>query len=572
MPVHNSSDNEAYEEVSDITGVTYYNDDNGSPQKIELEDKKIYPVKENKYLAHYNFALPGLRPGCVIEYKYKLESPYWDDLPSWHFQWDIPKIYSEYEVHIPAFWTYNASIKGFLKLTKSSADIEPKCFSSGGANADCSLLVYGMKDIPAFVTEDYMTSPNNFKSAINFELVEWTNPYTGAKTKETKEWKDIDYQLKGELDFGSQLKKKNLFKDRIVAVTAGKTDELEKAKAIYAYIKKSFKWNEFVGIYSVDGLSKALESHSGSAADINLSLVNALSAAGLDAEAVLLSMRENGVVNTLYPVLSEFDYVIAKVNIGGQSYLLDATEPLLPFGMLPFRCLNDKGRVFSLDKPSYWIDLNLPQKEKNSYSLDFTLQDDGKIKGTLIHYSVGYEAYKKRVAIRKFNSTDEYVEDLNSKLQKVKIIKSEILNLDSLDLPLGEKYEVEVNLYHKLDGGQLSFNPFFLDKQDTNPFKLADRMYPVDWGMPSDDTFVLTMHLPEQYMIESPPQIISISLPNNGGKFLTSYVTDGNTFTFSHLIQFTKSVYSSAEYPYLKELYNYIIKSEKAEMVFKKKS
>jgi len=571
IPVYNNSDHDAYETVSEIEGVTFYNDDNGSAQKTELENKKIYPVKENKHWAYYNFALPALRNGCVIEYKYRLESPYWDEMPAWHFQSDIPKIYSEYEVHIPGFWTFNASIKGFLKLTKNSAEIEQKCFSSGGASCDCSLLIYGMKDIPAFIDEDYMTSSKNFLSAINFELVEWTNPYTGAKTKVTKEWKDIDYQLKDDADFGGQIKKRGLFKERIVPVIAGKTDDLEKAKAVYAYIQRSFKWNDFFGIQSIDGLSKALDAHSGSAADINLSLVNALNAAGLNTETVLLSTRENGNVNPLYPVINDFNYVIAKVNIGGQSYLLDATDPLLPFGMLPLRCLNDKGRVFSLDKPSYWMDLNLPQKEKTTYALDFTLQDNGKLKGTFIHYSMGYQAYEKRKAIKKFNSFDEYVEDLNSKLQKTKIIKSEVINLDSLDKPIGEKYEVEVNLYDNVTGGKLTFNPFFLDRIDENPFKLAERSYPVDWGMPSEDRFILTMHLPAQYTIQAPPAAMAVNLPNNGGKFLTSYEPGDNSFTFSNAIEFTKSVYSSAEYPYLKELYNKIIQSEKAEMVFVKK-
>jgi hypothetical protein len=79
------------------------------------------------------------------------------------------------------------------------------------------------------------------------------------------------------------------------------------------------------------------------------------------------------------------------------------------------------------------------------------------------------------------------------------------------------------------------------------------------------------MHLPAQYIVEAPPQIMNVELPNNGGRFLTSYLPGDNSFTFSNEIQFNKSIYSSAEYPYLKELYNKIIQSEKAEMVFKKK-
>jgi transglutaminase-like putative cysteine protease len=515
--------------------------------------------------------LPGIRNGCVIEYSYRKESYRWYDIPSWYFQDDIPKIYSEYEVHIPGYFDFNASLKGALKLTKNSATIETKCFTVGAASADCSVLVYGMSDIPAFIEEDYMTSKYNFLSAANFELSEYTDLSSGAKVKYAKEWKDIDYQLKDEYSFGGQLKKRSLFKERIVPVIAGKNDPLDKAKAVYAYIQHLFKWNEYYGIYSRDGLSKAIDAHEGSSGDINLALVNALNAAGVNTEAVLLSTRENGTVNPLYPVISDFDYVIAKVNIGDKNYLLDATDALLPFGTVPMRCLNDKGRVFSLDKPSYWMDLdNLPQREKNTYTLEATLQDDGKLKGTLIHYSIGYDAYTKRKAIKKFNNFEEYVDDLAGRMQKTKILKSEISNLDSLDLPLGEKYEIEINVYDKLNSGKLSFNPFLIDKITANPFKLADRSYPVDWGMPSTDLFVLTMHLPPNYTVETAPQNTSIALPNDGGKFAMVYQAGGNTFTFSHLVQFSKSIYSSEEYPYLKELYNKIITSEKTEMVFTK--
>jgi hypothetical protein len=569
IPVYNNSNADSYETVENITGVTYYKDDNGLTQKIELENTKIYPVKENKHYAVYKFAMPGLRNGCVIEYKYRLISPYFENFHSWQLQGYIPKVYSEYQVHIPGLWTYNASLRGSLKLTVNKAEIEKGCFIARGITSDCSFITYGMSDIPAFKIEDYMTSPKNFLSAIYFELAYETDQY-GAKTKYTKEWKDVDYALKTYSGFGSQLKRKGLFKDRIVPVIAEKGDDLAKARAIYNYIQKSFKWNDYYGIYS-DGIGKPFEDHIGSVADINFSLVTALNAANLNAETVLLSVRDNGTVNQLYPVLGDFDYVVAKVNIGDKSYLLDATDPLLPFGMLPFRCLNDKGRVFSLDKPSYWIDLNLPQKEKSTYALDLTLTDDGKLKGTITNYSIGYEAYERRAAIKKFNTIDEYVEDLNAKLPKLKILKSDISNLDSLDQPICEKYEVEITVHDKLNGDNLTFNPFFMNMIKANPFKLVDRAYPVDMGMPSDERFILTLHLPAQYTIQTAPQVISMALPNDGGKFLTAYNADSNSFTFSNVIQFNRSVYSTDEYPYLKEFYNKIIQSEKAEMVFKKK-
>jgi hypothetical protein len=118
---------------------------------------------------------------------------------------------------------------------------------------------------------------------------------------------------------------------------------------------------------------------------------------------------------------------------------------------------------------------------------------------------------------------------------------------------------------------RFSFNPILFDRFIENQFKLTERTYPVDWGMPSSKRYILNMHLPAGYVIENAPQAVSIGLPNKGGQFITGFTADGDNFVYSNVIQFNKSLYSQEEYPYLKELYNKIIASEKADIVFSKK-
>jgi len=574
IELRNSTDKTAQDDIEKLTGTTYFVDGSGAIKQADFDPSKEYITRNYKEKSTLKFTMPALTPGCVIEYKYILVRPIsfcLDHFQPWEFQSDIPKMFSKYEAVIPGHFNYNAALHGFLKLTESKADVLRACFSAGGSSSDCSDLVYGMTNVPAFAEEEFMTSAKNYRSSITFDLVEFTNPYTGAKFKGTKEWRDIDYNLKDDYSFGSELKKASYFKDRMVPVIAGQSDDLGKAKAVYAYMQQHYKWNDYVGAYSYDGVKKAFDTHSGSIADINLGLIDALNSAGINTEAVLVSTRENGFVNDLYPAVNEFNYVIAKANIGDKSYFLDATDRMLPFGMLPFQCLNDKGRAFSLDKPSYWVDLNPSQKRVSTTMLDLTLAEDGKLKGTITRYSFGYEAYETRVAIKKFTTQDEYVADFGTQLPKVKILKAEIADLDSLDKPLTEKYEVEINAGDKTGSGSYSFNPFFLSKIATNPFKMAQRTYPVDMEVLNEYRTVLTVHLPAGYSVDSPPQNASEVLPNKGGRFLTEFSADDNSFTFSHIIQLTKPVYQPEEYPYLKDFYNKIILSEKAEMVFKKK-
>jgi hypothetical protein len=80
----------------------------------------------------------------------------------------------------------------------------------------------------------------------------------------------------------------------------------------------------------------------------------------------------------------------------------------------------------------------------------------------------------------------------------------------------------------------------------------------------------LTIHLPNGYNVIQAPENKGMAMPNDGGRFITASQTSPNEFTCSHLIQLNKAIYNSDEYPYLKEFYNRIIQSEKAEIIFKK--
>jgi len=566
-----------YEDIklSSIKAITHYADDKGIAHAVSIDPDSIYTIKENKHWGSIKFNMPALRNGCIIEYKYILESPFLEKLRTWEFQSDIPKVYSEYEVHIPKVFGYNVSLRGPLKLSKDTIAIEKNCFSSTNLNSDCMVEDYEMRNIPAFNEEPYLSIPRNSLSALYFQLTEYVqlNDYVNLnqayQLKVGRNWTDADRVLKYSDNFGSQLSQRSIFKDRIKNIITEKTDSLDKAKTIYSYIQKTISFNDLYSIYSDDGIKKALDTHTGNVADINLALVTALNAAGIKASPVLISTRDNLIVNKLYPALTEFNYVIAMANINGKTYLLDATEPL-PFGMLPFRCLNnDGGRVISLNEPSYWININILQKKTNSYVLDLTLNENGKLTGTITHNSIGYAAYENRKVIKSFKTTDNYIKDLFKNLPELNIIKSEINNLDSLNMPLTEVYEVEMNTRNDK---QLIFDPFILNRLVDNPFKQTARIYPLDLGMLSANGFTLIMHLPDNYTVETSLQNIAKSLPNNGGGLVTSFESNGNTITYSHEFHLDKRVYSIEKYIYVKQLFDDIIRSEDAAIILNRKN
>ncbi|MCX2586485.1 DUF3857 domain-containing protein [Pedobacter sp. MR22-3] len=558
-----------YEELITELKASTFNFIDGNFAETVMDRKAVFKENRSKYIQLTKFTLPNLREGAIIEYSYKLKSPRLFNFKTWEFQSDLPKVSSEYQVFIPGIYNYNVSLKGYQKLSDQKAELSKECLRFDGANIDCSKITYLMKDIPAFVEEENMTAPSNFKSAIYFELSDLTYP-NGAKTSYTKTWKDVDYELTTDQSFGSQMKKKDIYKDLIAGIIQNAPDDLQKARAIFNYIKKQIKWNNYYGVFSENSIKKSLESRSGSVADINLNLIAALSAANLDAEAVILSTRENGTINKLYPVISDFNYVVAKVNIGDKSYLLDASEPLLPFGLLPLRCINDQGRVINLKKASYWIDLNASQKSITSYILAGKLNAEGKLTGNLITYTQGYAAYNKRKDIQKSGSIDEYVEKIDERLPRIKILHHEIDNLDSIENILTEKYEVEFTVNDGSSNKQFYLSPFFINAITKNPFNLNERNYPVDLGAATDERISIQITLPDQYELLEKPKDMAIGLPESGGKYLLNTSLENNQLSLHQVLQLNKAVYEPSQYLYLKAFYSKIIQNQKSEYLLKK--
>lgn len=561
-------DDKNVESIKVIKASTF-NFDHGVVTETVLDKKSVFTEDRSKYTSLTKFTLPNIKEGSIIEYIYHLQSPNLFNFKQWDFQSDIPKVNSEYQVNIPAIYNYNVSLRGVYKLSDQKTELVKECLRIGGGVIDCSKITYVMKDIPAFIEEDYMTAASNFKSAIYFELsdVQYLN---GGKQNITKTWKDVDYELTTAKNLGSQMKRKDVFKDILPTVLKNTTDDLSKAKAIYNYLKKQIKWNNYYGKYSEENIKNVVEMRSGNVADINLSLIAALSAANLDAEAVILSTRDNGTVNKLYPVMSDFNYIVAKVNIGDKSYLLDATEPLLPFGLLPLRCINNQGRVINLKKPSYWIDLKAEQKNVTNYILFGTLTADGKIKGTITTYTLGYAALNRRKEIKKYNSVDEFVEKLDEQMPKLSIVKHEILNIDSVENTLTEKYDVEFSVFDGKVTEQIYFNPFFINRIAKNPFNLNERTYPVDLGAAADERINISIVLPEKYELLEKPKDMSIALPQNGGRYLLQTALLEDKLSVSQILQFSNAIYPAEDYLSLKEFYSRIIQNQKKDLLLKK--
>lgn len=552
-----------------------FNLENGLITESKLELKNVFTENVHKNLDVRKFAIPNVRVGSVIEYYYELESPFIFNFRNWDFQSEIPKMKSEYWASIPGVYLYNITLRGFLNLSKKTDEIVRYCMGNsnssiaGGFSADCVLYKWTMENIPAFIEEEYMTARSNFISRIHFEL-SVIRHMDGRVDKVTREWKDADQELRRSEKFGIQLKKGKEIGTFVEQLTAQEPDELKRAKKVYEFIRDWYRWNEKKGMFSEFGIKKAFDQKSGNVGDINLSLIAALRFAGLSADPVILSTRENGLVIDLHPVLSQFNYVIARVRISDKSYLVDATEKLYPFGVLPQRCFNGKGRVLE-DKESQWIDLTPVERRKSYASLNCKLDADGVLRGVLQTSYIGYDAIRMRNTVLSFSSVEKYLEDLKSNTHSFTIRSLSFDNLENLELPLVRKIELEIEAFDDLNKSSFLFNPFVLDKIEENPFKASQRLYPVDFGVPLDFIVAFQIEYPDVFEIVNVPERVGLSLPNTGGRYVFEATNTANKFSFNSILSIRKAVFPSEEYQFLKELFSRIIQVQSADLIFKRK-
>lgn len=551
---------------------TSYNIENSTVNERSVTQKDIRTARVNEYWDEATFAIPNVRVGSVIEISYAVESPFLYNFIPWEFQSKLPKVKSEYWATIPANYVYNITFKGYLKLSKNESMLVKDCFAPGGSGrADCARYKWAMDNIPAFVSEEFMTAKSNFISQIKFELSEIIY-FDGRKDRFTKEWKDAEDELRGSERFGQQLKKgKFIVEDHMGAAIMNETDRLKKAQKIYSFIQNWFVWNDEYGKYSDAGIRKSFDARRGSVGDINLTLVAALRYAGIDADPLVLSTRSNGLPTDLHPVLSDFNYVIAKVAIDGKDYLLDATDDFLPFGTIPERCLNGKGRVFA-DKTSYWHELKTTTRARRRTLLNMTLGNDGVVHGKLERIYYGYDAINERRSIAEAGTKEGYFKELKSELRGLELASYEIENVEDIDKPLNVVVNFEWTAYADPKADNFLLNPFPFDRITSNPFRSKERFFPVDFGSSLERTISMTLEYPQNFQLAELPDKLGLSLPNATGRYLFDIRNEGNKIVMQSSLTIGKPIFTSEEYHFLKELYAQIVANQQTELLFKKKA
>jgi hypothetical protein len=578
------------EKLLKVKGYTY-NLVDGKVEKTKLGND-IFEINYDKNHDLATFTFPKVREGSVIDLEYEISSPFYFSIDPWYFQYEIPVVRSEFYFESPDFYTYSKFMRGYVGLIVSERYVESKSVTivnkrndsrsqiSNNSNRAPSSQVnvtineehFVAENVPAFIKEKPLSSVNNYISKIEFELSSY-NPKNATGKVYSTTWADINKQLLNNENFGYDLKGGRAIYGSLKPI-AGKinqeySDPHQRMIAAYNYVSNNMKWNNFTSIYVNTNLKKPFNDKKGNVAEINMILIALLRELDIEAYPLVGSTRNTGFLLEEQPKLTQLNYLTVQAIIDNKQYLMDATSNYIPCGTLPVKALNNRAWLVDETK-SGWIDLTPTKKYKTYQMINVQMDESGDMKGGLQGAYSGYAAIELRNKVKKMGSEEAFIKSVIEQYDGFSFDSFNIIDLDSIYKPVKSTIKVEVADQSMGAGNRIYFNPMMFDKIKSNPFKLKERLYPVEYDFKEDETYILNLNIPPGFSVEEVPENIKIVLPENGGSFIFQVKQMGGMLQVLSRIRINKLLFLPSEYDFLKEFYEIIIEKHAEQIVLVK--
>ena len=551
----------ASERLSKVQGNTFVLDQSGKAVRHKLGKKEIFKEKVSDKWMQLRFTLPALEPGAVVEYRYSMttENPVF--LPDWDFQHSEPTIWSEYRATI----SQNFGYVQVHNVPYFSIEDEQQIT---GPEGDSNEYRWVIKDMPALREEPYITTLEDYKAKIEFQLSKYVFPGSPVQSY-LSTWDQLAKELREDPEFGGAMKGTKKIRNQAEALTAGVEDPHEKLKLIHDYVRSNITWDGKYRYYASGRLDKVVSAGAGSNGDQIMILIAMLRSVGLEAYPVLLSTRRHGAITRLYPLLSQFNYMVAKVNVRGKEYLVDCTDPMAPVDLLPLRALNRVGWLVG-DAGAQWVPLNATSKYMSMIQLDGEMDEYGRLTGKVTASSGGYNALEVRTAIAEEGESEIVNTAILDEMESMQVNLIEIQNKDDYEKGVTVVADLTVEEFAQQAGDFLYVNPHALSRWDENPLRLEKRTFPVDIGYPLDYIYMVQINLPQGYTIQDTIADTRMVIPGKGGLFQRSTTVENGVLKMQTRFTLNKERYDPGTYKDLRELFDRVVAAEAEQIVLKR--
>lgn len=544
---------EIFEQILDLKATTYSIADGHVVKITQLDPAACYEEKISENWKAKKFAFSDVQPGCIVEYTYNLYSQYHFNLRDWEFQWEIPVLYSTYEVKMIPYYAYTWILQGRKSIDEFTNYEEPGKINDPitGISINNKVYKFVLKNIPAFVDEEYTATREDDIIKINFQLSEIIRR-DGTNIKIMTTWPELIKEYLTHSDLGKYIKKSNSNALKVIDPDSldGKT-QLQKFNYIVDYVKDNFKWNKENSQYANKSPSELQKDKIGNSAAINLFLVGALQALGIESYALVLSTRSHGKILSDYPFSSSFNTVIAYALVDGSAMLADATDPYCPNNKISMQCLNDKGLLIAKDQVT-WV--SLINNAESTLSTTIKIDSIGKEQlAEVLCVATNYEglSYRNRYS----GKQEDLLRELSEKSYQVEDTSFEVRYESDRKKPYAFMFTTRDK--SEIINDKIYVHPFLNEEFAENPLKQKARTYPVDMTYPVKRTYLSEIIIPQGYRVEFLPANSTV----NDELFEFDYkaVQSESSINIVMMYKFKHSIYPPEEYSRVKASFDRIV-------------
>ncbi len=525
-------------------------------KKIKLDGKQIFDEQE-KNIKYKVFALPGVEIGAVIEYELEKISEYVHLLEPWYFQNQEFTRVSQYSVVMLPGFSYHVFFRNTFDIEPTVEDI-----LKVGVSYRLKEYTWTMRNLPPVKNEPYMRTLEDYRAALHFQLIAFKDQYQYIKFIDS--WPELVKKQRSFYD--KYLKEETELKDLLQKLTLQPLSDLEKIKTLYDYVRENIVTTSRGSQYISTESGNVLKESKGTGAEKNILLVNLLNLAGFNADPLLLSTRSHGRVWENTPMLEQFNYVLAYVQAGINTYVMDTQDKYCPFGMLPVEDLVETGLLID-EGEGFFIKIPHPRATNMAYcNTTSALSPEGDLRATTRVRYEGYRAIAARNELAESEEKEFIEEALKESFGEVEIDSFEIQGKEDLESPLSILVHYRVPGYAQATGNMLYLSAPIFNRFEENPFKREKRYFPVEFPYNIAESEDLTISLPEGFQVMEHPQAVT---NRQAGKltFMNSWKQEETAIKLQRQFMRQQLNFQPREYQELRNFYDSVVQADQGQIV-----
>jgi hypothetical protein len=483
--------------------------------ELELKNDSVYQrdlVRAgHTRLRVKSFAMPGVEPGAIVEYRWKEISFEPSSLyMRVQFQREFPvqKVSYFFAPLSSQYTAYRMSILPFhCKLPPTQTD-------SHGYES------FTLENMPAFHEEPIMPGEPNVRS---WALVYYSD---GGHREPEKYWANVGKEQYNKY-LKPAIKASNDIKEAAATATSGATSDEEKVLALIRYIRQNLR--DLFGTRVTEAeraqilkdmpkdryrtATEIFKSGIGDSDELNTLFAAMATSAGLEVRPALMADRDIVFV----PAMADsyfLRHIDMGVNIGGNWKLYDVSTRDLPANMLSW---SEEGMNALLSDPKKPVFIQAPIAPPEASSrvrkAKFTLSDQGAIEGDVdLQYS-GHSAEERRNELAGESDArrlERFKDQLKKMYPDAEISAIRIENAADPEKPLELHYHMKMEGYSQRTGKRILLQPFFFQRGDSPMFSASERKYPIYFPYAWQEHDSVTFELPAGFALDNasaPPSL-----------------------------------------------------------------